>query len=405
MELLKQLYCIHSKSNKEDSMLEFLINWLFKNVKESEVEMDKKGNLYIKKGNSETYPCIVAHVDQVQTLHSEDFAAVETNDIIFGWSRKNRRFEGLGADDKNGVWVALKCLLKYDIIKVALFVGEEIGCVGSNAADMDFFDDCRFVLQCDRRGFNDMITDAGVTELCSDEFKKAVNPEWFSYKETSGLMTDVMTLKKRGLKVSCLNLSCGYYEPHSDEEYTIKQDLLNCLYFVEHIIDTCKDVYEHKYEYKPWSYAYPTYPSKGYGYKYGDYGSSYDGYSGVSNKTTSPATTAQKPKEVAKADEVKSNGIESFFDTKEGCKVRDYTDDFIAEESDAGWVDEFLTEEKRDEIYDLIYVLLNDCPNASCDMIRSAVKNAHPELNDKDVDALYHEVKMDMKKYFSMSAY
>ena len=148
MELLKELYCIHSKSNKEDNMLEFLINWLFKNVNQAEVEMDKSGNLYVRKGESKTYPCIVAHVDQVQSLHSEDFQAVETQDIIFGWSRKNKRFEGLGADDKNGIWVALKCLLKYDVLKVALFVGEEIGCVGSNAADMDFFDDCRFVIQC-----------------------------------------------------------------------------------------------------------------------------------------------------------------------------------------------------------------------------------------------------------------
>lgn len=43
------------------------------------------------------------------------------------------------------------------------------------------------------------------------------------------MMTDVLELKERGLGVSCINLSCGYYEPHSDEEFTVKKDLLNCL--------------------------------------------------------------------------------------------------------------------------------------------------------------------------------
>jgi hypothetical protein len=36
--------------------------------------------------------------------------------------------EGLGADDKNGIWIALQCLKKYDTVKVAFFVSEEVGC-------------------------------------------------------------------------------------------------------------------------------------------------------------------------------------------------------------------------------------------------------------------------------------
>ena len=48
-------------------------------------------------------------------------------------------------------------------------------------------------------------------------------------KKNPGMMTDVLELKERGLGVSCINLSCGYYEPHSDEEFTVKKDLLNCL--------------------------------------------------------------------------------------------------------------------------------------------------------------------------------
>ena len=58
-------------------------------------------------------------------------------------------------------------------------------------------------------------------------------------------MTDVLTLKENGLGVSCINVSCGYYNAHSDEEITIKKDLLKCLLFVEHIMEDCTDVYPH----------------------------------------------------------------------------------------------------------------------------------------------------------------
>ena len=71
----------------------------------------------------------------------------------------------------------------------------------------------------------------------------------FGYKETDGLMTDIEQLKENGLDVSCINLSCGYYEPHTDNEYTSKKDLLNCLHFIEHIITNCKKVYRHRAEY------------------------------------------------------------------------------------------------------------------------------------------------------------
>ena len=168
MKLLKKLYSIHSKSGKEQKMIKFLLWWIRNNVPGAKVELDREvGNIYITKGIADTYPCLVAHIDQVQSIHSRDFQAIETKDIIFGYSPKNKRLEGLGADDKNGVWICLKCLLKYDVLKCALFVGEEVGCVGSSKADMDFFKDVRFVIQCDRRGSNDLIASICSTEIAS----------------------------------------------------------------------------------------------------------------------------------------------------------------------------------------------------------------------------------------------
>ena len=131
-------------------------------------------------------------------------------------------------------------------MKVAFFVSEEIGCVGSRNADMGFFEDARFVIEPDRRGYEDLITNISYTSLCSDEFLKDIGFNAFGYQEEFGMMTDVLELKEKGLKVSCLNLSCGYYEPHTDHEFTVKKDLLNSLGLVEHIIENCLSVYPHE---------------------------------------------------------------------------------------------------------------------------------------------------------------
>ena len=278
MELLKKLYSIHSMSGKEKKMRKFIKRWVSENVPEADCITDTLGNIYITKGVSKrkTYPVVVAHIDQVQNAHSRDFEALEMGGIIVGYSEKSRAQQGLGADDKNGIWVALKCLLRFNIIKVALFVSEEVGCVGSSAADMTFFDDARFVLQCDRRGAHDLITEAGWTDLCSREFVKAISPELYGYKEESGMLTDVLTLKESGLKVSCLNLSCGYYEPHTNYEFTNVDDLLNCFAFVEHIILTCKDVYPHEYSYSNYysKYYYDKYDF-GFGERYSEFEQQY----------------------------------------------------------------------------------------------------------------------------------
>lgn len=125
--------------------------------------------------------------------------------------------------------VCLKCLESFKAMKCAFFVQEENGCIGSRKADMDFFADCRFVIGCDRKGNGDIITRVHGMELCSEEFLETVSPGRYGYHPASGLSTDVHTLKARGLSVSCINLSCGYYEPHTDREYTISGGLVQVL--------------------------------------------------------------------------------------------------------------------------------------------------------------------------------
>lgn len=244
MKLLKKLYEISSPSGKEQNMCNF-IKSLLKGMSVDFTE-DKVGNIYAIKGESDTYPCVVCHTDEVHKVRNYGYRVVESGNLIFAVNDLTMEFEGIGADDKNGIWVCLKALSEFDVIKCAFFVSEEVGCIGSSSADMKFFDDCRFVLQCDRNGKKDFIINASGVELCSPEFIEACKIHEFGYEIQRGLMTDVMTLKEQGLSVSACNISCGYYNPHSDNEMTNINDLYNCYNFVKSIIERCTDVYLHE---------------------------------------------------------------------------------------------------------------------------------------------------------------
>lgn len=247
MERLIELYNIASPSGKEKRMAKYIMTGLKKMG--VSYRKDKAGNIYAVKGNATTYPCVVAHIDEVHRNKTGNYGAyVVADEIVIGYDRKKKRQTGIGADDKNGIWICFKMLECFRNMKCVFFVGEETGCVGSSRTDMDFFSDCRFVIQCDRKGNSDIVTRINGTELCSEEFIRAVEPEKYGYAECWGLTTDVYTLKRRGLPVSCINLSCGYYNPHTDTENTILKDLIKCCRFVCHIIRTHRTVSEHRYE-------------------------------------------------------------------------------------------------------------------------------------------------------------
>ena len=151
-------------------------------------------------------------------------------------------------DDGNGIFAAILMLERFPVMKVALFTREEVGAQGASECDLSWFDDCRFVIEPDRKGGTDIITDNGWTTLCSDEFLRATGYEAYGYKPTSGLLTDVFCLKERGLSVSCINLSIGYIEHHTNREVTVKADLIRGIEFIAHVIETCTAVYTHTSE-------------------------------------------------------------------------------------------------------------------------------------------------------------
>lgn len=246
--MLKDLYTIHSPTDNEWGMICFVRQWLAKQVPEAVVQMDSLGNLYITKGESgEGYPTLACHLDQVQTLHSDDFEVREEEGKLYGWSESNQRREGLGADDKNGIYVCLRCLEECPRLKVFMGVGEEKGCIGSNRADMAFFADSLYVLEPDCKGGTEPHAVLRGIPCASEEFVEALQLEANGYTLTEGKTSDILALTYNDIGVSCINLPVGYHNPHKDDEYTIVPELDHCLAFVKQIINTHHRRFPHHY--------------------------------------------------------------------------------------------------------------------------------------------------------------
>lgn len=254
----------------------------------------KDGNVYVTKGQplADGYPCVVSHTDTVHKIVPDRNYSVHidtTHGIAYAFDYPTRSFTGIGGDDKCGIYIALAAVRDFDSIKACFFRDEEIGCIGSAAADMDFFSDCMYILQCDRKGNADFVTKISGTALSSKAFQDDIEDiiKSFGYSFKDGGMTDVLKLTTRGVGISTANMSCGYFYPHSDEEIVVLEDVENTKDMVYAIIKTLDKKYPHKYE--PVSYGYGT----KYNVKKG--GSYYDYPYGYGIAAPQPVQPAQPP--------------------------------------------------------------------------------------------------------------
>ena len=217
---LHHLMKVQSVTGNTGKMIDYIINRAKEIPDITGIRVDD-GNIYITKGIADSYPCVIAHTDTVHNIVN-DFEVFTRRGIMFAMDFENCVQTGIGGDDKVGIFVALEALRKTDAIKVAFFRDEETGCEGSKVADMDFFNNVEFVLQCDRRGYRDFVRGIFGATLFDDDFSEAISAtlEAFSKAETfDGGLTDVYQLYDNGLKVCMANISCGYYAPHTENEF------------------------------------------------------------------------------------------------------------------------------------------------------------------------------------------
>lgn len=236
MQLLTQLYKISSKSGQEQEIKDFVMECL-KDLA-LHIVTDDIGNIYITKGFADSYPCIAAHLDEIHLPCKRNI--IIDNDILYAIDTNNNRV-GCGADDKNGIWIVVHLLHKEPNIKAVLFVQEEkqgdmSGCQGAKACDLNFFRNVRYIIECDRKGATDVVICGKGISLCDEDF---ISPEILNkhnYQMVDGGKTDVVELKMRGLDIPVCNVSCGYYNAHTANEYTHFSELQHCLSFITDVL-------------------------------------------------------------------------------------------------------------------------------------------------------------------------
>lgn len=275
--LLFNTMSVQSSSRNQTAMQDYIVH-VVEQVAGAEWTLDNAGNIYVTKGQAELYPTVVAHMDTVHRIVPDgQFSIISHDGTWFAFNPIKRELIGIGGDDKVGIFAALSLLMHFDAIKLAFFVDEEIGCIGSEAADMSFFDNASMVLQTDRRGYGDFVQEIYTTELFGKEFKEAITPiiTQYGYKTTYlGGITDVGQLKENGLGVACANISSGYYLAHSENEYIVIDEVKAVLEMMAELIERLGAT--------KWAHEYvaPSYTKGSYGYgNYGNYGN-YGSYGG-----------------------------------------------------------------------------------------------------------------------------
>lgn len=222
LAFFKTILGIPTKYGDETRMTAFLDDYF--QQKGYEHFVDTYGNVYATKGNAEYVPCVIAHID---TVHNIDEMVINQEENMLYATNADGKDIGIGGDDKNGVFIALRLFEEFDNLKVAFFVSEEIGCIGSKHSDDEFFKNVGYVIQFDAP------EDYMITHYCdgtkifdeNGEFYTIAGPIIHNYFGDAMRLfkhpyTDV-SIMKRKYDFSCINLSCGYYNMHSKFEYVL----------------------------------------------------------------------------------------------------------------------------------------------------------------------------------------
>lgn len=194
---------------------------------------------------------LVAHLDTVHAdKSSKEIYYDSTKGVL--WSP-----DGLGADDRAGIFSIIQILEKGYRPTVILTTDEEIGALGAVALIEAFpkpITKLKYIIELDRRGSYDCV------------FYDCENPEFSEYVETFGFLTEWGSFSDiseicPAWGIAGVNLSIGYQNEHT------KYELLRVSWMKSTIKKVCKMLddaetaksYEFIYSDRYWAYYNPNY--------------------------------------------------------------------------------------------------------------------------------------------------
>lgn len=217
----------------------------------------KKAVTTILKSN---YKEVIATNDYVVAKGDIPIALVAHLDTVFSTPPKNIFYdqrkgvlispEGLGADDRAGVYAILQIVKSGLRPHIIFTTDEERGCIGASVlAQLECpFDYLKFCIELDRRGTNDCV------------FYDCDNPEFvnyissFGFIEAWGTYSDICEICP-AWGIAGVNLSIGYQDEHSYGEVLFIEPWFKTIEKVKNILQDNTSI---AYKYIPFNY-YDTY--------------------------------------------------------------------------------------------------------------------------------------------------
>lgn len=227
--------CMMTQAEVKTYMQKYLSSKKYKVV-------NKDGYLYAKG----TVPVLlVAHMD---TVHKEI-----CKKILIGDDGIISSPQGIGGDDRCGIFIIMNIVQDLNC-SVLLCEDEETGGNGARKfTKSEYINDLdvNYIIEFDRKGNND-----AVFYSCDNkDFTKFVT-ETTGFKEAFGTFSDISVVAPAA-KIAAVNLSCGYYNAHTLNEYVKINEMLNTIKVAKKLIKTESDAFEYvARQYKNYNYYY-----------------------------------------------------------------------------------------------------------------------------------------------------
>jgi acetylornithine deacetylase/succinyl-diaminopimelate desuccinylase-like protein len=165
--------------------------------------------------------------------------------------------QGIGGDDRCGVYMILEIIKKYHC-SVLFCEDEEIGAIGAEkftkwkpAQKLTF----NYIIEFDRRGKNDAV----FYDCDNDLFEEFITKDF--YKTAFGSFSDISVLAPF-LGCAAVNLSCGYYNAHTTNEYVVLSEMQASIDAASKILARTNedDAFEYiEVQYSDYYYGYSSY--------------------------------------------------------------------------------------------------------------------------------------------------
>lgn len=245
MKTFKEI-CMMTQKEVKEYMHEYLTSKAYKVVNED-------GYLYAK---GDVPVLLTAHMDTVHKEVCRDIVEVDG---------KISSPQGIGGDDRCGIFMIMNIVSEMHC-SVILCEDEESGMIGANKfVRSDHVNDVsvNYIIELDRKGVND-----AVFYSCDNKEFTDFVCDVTGFKESHGSFSDISTLAP-ALKTAAVNLSCGYYNAHTTQEYVIYDEMMDIIEAVKVLIKTESEHFEYVQR------KYPIYSYCGSG-NYNTYGHQYD---------------------------------------------------------------------------------------------------------------------------------